>query len=130
MRTMFRLRGFFLPTVSLQLSRKTSYLFIAYFLLRHFLAVFLAGLEGSGIDGVQALRPLPVEGALLLFAAAKTKIHDWGTNCDDVDNYFRGVTLKDEITSGISKADTATLTGVSLLPPPPGGLEHPGSTRS
>lgn len=68
-----RLWGFFTLTVSVQRSRKSSYLFIADFLLGHFLAVFLAGLEGSGINGVQTLSPLPVESALLLFAAPKTK---------------------------------------------------------
>lgn len=59
--------------VSVQLCRNSSYLFIADFLLGHFLAGFFAGLEGSGVDGVQTLCPFPVESALLLFAASKKK---------------------------------------------------------
>lgn len=86
--------GLLLLTDSHKLSRNSSYLFIDYFLLCHFLAVFLTGLKGSRIDGVQTLCPLPVESALLLFAAPKTKSRCkiGKINRDNVDNYLRAET--------------------------------------
>lgn len=51
----------------------SSYRLIAFLLFRPPLVVLLMCLESSGVNNIQALRPLPVESTQLLFAVGEKK---------------------------------------------------------